>query len=135
MVMPLGNQHCLMRRENEWDVGILQGTLTVNASRGVILDAEVDVLRYAKTKAAGLGEVALDELVFFHFQAGLQNLHRFVPVAYSHVRGNLFVAADAKRAYGVASLREHWLLASELLKNFGCLGEAVAGFTDGDVQD
>lgn len=69
--MPLGNQHCLMRRENEWDVGILQGTLTVNASRGVILDAEVDVLRYAKTKAAGLGEVALDELVFFHFQAGL----------------------------------------------------------------
>ena len=64
-----------------------------------------------------------------------QNLHRFVPVAYSHVRGNLFVAADAKRAYGVASLREHWLLASELLKNFGCLGKAVAGFTDGDVQD
>ena len=41
-------------------------SLTIDASRGVVLDAEVNVLRYAETKATGLGEVALDKLVLFN---------------------------------------------------------------------
>ena len=46
-------------------------SLTIDASRGVVLDAEVNVLRYAETKATGLGEVALDKLVLFNLQARL----------------------------------------------------------------
>ena len=63
-----------------------------------------------------------------------QDLHRFVPVTHGHVCGDLFVAADTESSHSVAGLREHRLLAGELLKNFGSLGKAVAGFTDGDVQ-
>ena len=41
-------------------------SLTIDASRGVVLDAKVNVLRYAETKATCLGEVALDKLVLFN---------------------------------------------------------------------
>ena len=45
--------------------------LTVNACRGVVLDAQVNVLGDAKPEVAGLGEVAADELVLLDLQAGL----------------------------------------------------------------
>ena len=51
------------------DIIVDDGTnhsLTIDASRGVVLDAKVNVLRYAETKATGLGEVALDKLVLFN---------------------------------------------------------------------
>merc|ERR1739848_607726 len=46
----------------------------VNASAGVVLDAQVDVLADAETEAAVFGEHTLPQLVLLHFQTLFQDL-------------------------------------------------------------
>jgi hypothetical protein len=46
----------------------------VNTDRGVVLDTEIDVLADTEAEVAGLGEVALAELVLLDLEATLENL-------------------------------------------------------------
>lgn len=46
----------------------------VDTNGGVVLDAQVDVLANAEAEVAGLGEVALAELVLLDLEATLENL-------------------------------------------------------------
>ena len=47
---------------------------TVDTDRGVVLDAEIDVLADTEAEVAGLTEVALAELVFLDLEATLDDL-------------------------------------------------------------
>lgn len=46
----------------------------VDTDRGVVLDAEIDVLADTEAEVASLGEVALAQLVLLDLEATLQNL-------------------------------------------------------------
>lgn len=46
----------------------------VDTDRGVVLDAEIDVLADAEAEVAGLGEVALAELILLDLEATLDDL-------------------------------------------------------------
>ena len=105
----------------------------------------------AKTKVARLGEVFLFQFVFFYFEAALEDFLGF-GAADGDVYGDLFVAADAECADGVAGFAcggVGWLvslgglnvggeeeeekrctvdgcLTAQLLEDFGCSSESVA---------
>mmetsp|Transcript_3556 Transcript_3556/g.11514 ORF Transcript_3556/g.11514 Transcript_3556/m.11514 type:complete len:219 (-) Transcript_3556:239-895(-) len=73
----------------------------IDASAGVVLEPEVDVLHDAKAKVARLREILLPQLVLLHLEAALQQLLRLF-AADGHVARNLLVPPDAEGAHGVA---------------------------------
>jgi len=75
----------------------------VNTDTGVVLDAEIDVLGDTETEVAGLGEVALAELVLLDLEATLENLLG-LGATDGDVDSNLFVTADTEGTDGVTGL-------------------------------
>jgi len=75
----------------------------VDTDRGVVLDTEIDVLADTEAEVAGLGEVALAELVLLDLEATLENLLG-LGASDGDVDGDLFVTADTERADGVTGL-------------------------------
>jgi len=76
---------------------------TVNTDRWVVLDTQVNVLVDTETEVAGLGEVALAELVLLDLEATLENLLGLWS-ADGDVDGDLFVTTDTEGTDGVAGL-------------------------------
>ncbi|KAG7059238.1 60S ribosomal protein L11 [Colletotrichum scovillei] len=118
----------------------------VDTDGGVVLDTEINVLRDTESEVAGLGEVALAELVLLDLEATLENLlslssssqltilpaqFRISPkLSYlgatdGDVDSNLFVTADT----------EDGGLTGQLLQNLGGTGQSVTRLADGDVED
>jgi len=79
----------------------------VDTDTGVVLDAEIDVLRDTEAEVAGLAEVALAELVLLDLEATLENLLG-LGAADGDVDRDLFVTANAERADGVPGLAWRW---------------------------
>ena len=102
---------------------------TVNADRGVVLEAKVNVLVNAKPKVTGIAEVLVLELVLLHAQGLLEDLPSLGATDGSPAT-DLFVPADTKRPDGVPGLGEAGLLSSQLLKNTGSTHEAITRFSD-----
>jgi hypothetical protein len=75
----------------------------VDTDAGVVLDAEIDVLRDTEAEVAGLAEVALAELVLLDLEATLEDLLS-LGAADGDVDRDLFVTANAERADGVPGL-------------------------------
>lgn len=126
----------------------------VDTDTGVVLDAEIDVLADAEAEVAGLGEVALAELVLLDLEATLENLLG-LGAADGDVDGNLFVTADTEGTDGVAGLA-CWAraleipttggesrsgrtvdggLTGQLLEHLGGTGQSVTRLADRDVED
>jgi len=74
---------------------------SVNTDSRVVLDSQVNVLRDTETKVAGLGEVALAELVLLDFETTLEDFFG-LGTADGDVDGDLFVTTDTEGADGVA---------------------------------
>lgn len=132
----------------------------VDTNRGVVLDAEIDVLANTEAEVAGLAEVALAQLVLLDLQATLENLLS-LGATDGDVDGDLFVAADTEGSDGVAGLayamqksqvsdfgfRNRDIfenegqrtvdrsLTAQLLQHLGGTGQSVTRLADGDVQD
>lgn len=75
----------------------------VDTDTGVVLDAEIDVLGDTEAEVAGLGEVALAELVLLDLEATLENLLS-LGATDGDVDGDLFVTADTEGTDGVTGL-------------------------------
>lgn len=75
----------------------------VDTDRRVVLDAQVDVLGDTETEVAGLGEVALAELVLLDLEATLEDLLG-LGATDGDVDGDLLVTADTEGTDGVAGL-------------------------------
>ena len=70
---------------------------------GVVLDTQVDVLGDTETEVAGLGEVALAELVLLDLEATLEDLLS-LGTTDGDVDGDLLVTADTEGTDGVTGL-------------------------------
>lgn len=105
-----------------------------NANRRIVLDAQIDVLADSEAKVARRAEVAAAQFVLLDLETALEDLFGF-GTPHRDVHGDFLVAPDAEGAHGVAGFGVHWGLARELFEDFGGAGEAIAGFTDGDVED
>ena len=75
----------------------------VDTNRGVVLDAEIDVLADTEAEVAGLAEVALAELVLLDLEATLENLLG-LGATDGDVDRNLFVTTDTEGTDGVTGL-------------------------------
>ena len=75
----------------------------VDTNRGVVLDAEIDVLANTEAEVAGLAEVALAQLVLLDLEATLEDLLG-LGATDGNVDGNLFVTTDTEGTDSVASL-------------------------------
>lgn len=105
----------------------------VDTDSGVVLDTQIDVLADTETEVAGLGEVALAELVLLDLEATLQNLLG-LGATDGDVDGDLFVTADTEGTDGVAGLAVDGSLTAQLLQNLGGTGQSVTRLADGDVE-
>jgi hypothetical protein len=101
---------------------------------GVVLDTQVDVLGDTETEVAGLGEVALAELVLLDLEATLEDLLS-LGAADGDVDGDLLVTADTEGTDGVAGLGVDGGLTRQLLEHLGGTSEPVTRLADGDVED
>jgi hypothetical protein len=90
------------------------------------------VLGDTETKVAGLGEVALLELVLLDLEATLEDLLSLGPTD-GDVTGDLLVTTDTEVTDGVAGLGGDRGLTGELLEDLGGTSEPVTGLSDGDV--
>jgi len=75
----------------------------VDTDTGVVLDSEVDVLADAEAEVAGLGEVALAELVLLDLEAALEDLLG-LGAADGDVDRDLLVTTDTEGTDGVTGL-------------------------------
>lgn len=75
----------------------------VDTDRRVVLDTKIDMLADAEAEVAGLGEVALSQLVFLDLEATLDDFLG-LGAADCDVDGDLFVTADTECSHGVAGL-------------------------------
>merc|ERR1719300_475947 len=107
--------------------------LAVDADAGVILDAQIDVLLDAEPEIAGVGEVALAQLVLTHLRATLKDLLS-LGSTHSAVDSDLLVPTDTKGSHSVTGLGVDGLLASQLLQHLGGTGQTIAGLAHADVQ-
>jgi hypothetical protein len=130
---------------------------TVDTDRGVVLDAEIDVLADTEAKVTGLAEVALAKLVLLDLEATLEDLLG-LGATDGDVDSDLLVTADTEGTDGVAGLacwekRVSQLLpggparmlrcqltvdgslTAQLLQDLGGTGQSVTRFTDRDVED
>jgi hypothetical protein len=76
---------------------------SIDTDTRVVLDTQVDVLADTEAEVAGLGEVALPQLVFLDLEATLQDLLR-LGASDGDVDGDLFVTTDTEGTDGVAGL-------------------------------
>lgn len=76
---------------------------SVDTNTRVVLDTQVNVFADTEAEVAGLGEVALSQLVFLDLEATLENLLS-LGATDGDVDGNLFVTTDTEGTDGVASL-------------------------------
>jgi len=106
----------------------------VDTNGRVVLDAEIDVLADTETEVAGLGEVALAELVLLDLEATLENLLS-LGASDGDVDSNLFVTSDTESSDGVTGLAVDGGLTRKLLKNLGGSSKSVTRLSDGDVQN
>jgi len=137
----------------------------IDTDRRVVLDAQVDVLRDTEAEVAGLGEVALPQLVLLDLEATLEDL-LCLGAADGDVDGDLLVTADTEGTDGVAGLAcetsmsalcpfillsplsslastyrgferrtVDWRLTAQLLEHLGGSRQSVTGLAHGDVQD
>ncbi|GET85653.1 60S ribosomal protein L11 [Leishmania tarentolae] len=105
----------------------------VDTGRGVVLDAEIDVLIDAKAEGAGVREVVALELELLHLEALLQQLLGFLATDCA-VHGNLLVTTDAERAHSQASAGEHRGLLAQLLQHLRRTRQAIATLTNANVD-
>lgn len=75
----------------------------VDTNRRVVLDSQIDVLGDTEAEVAGLGEVALAQLVLLDLQATLQNLLG-LGATDGDVDSDLLVTTDTECSDSVASL-------------------------------
>lgn len=87
----------------------------VDTDTGVVLDAEIDVLGDTEAEVAGLGEVALAELVLLDLEATLENLLG-LGATDGDVDGDLFVTADTEGTDGVTGLA--WWVGEDVSGSF-----------------
>lgn len=136
----------------------------VDTNRRVVLDAEIDVLRDTEAEVAGLGEVALPQLVLLDLEATLEDL-LCLGAADGDVDGDLLVTTDTECADSVASLAckpsvsalmpciicssrvafalaldgegrtVDWCLTAQLLEHLRRSRQPITRLADGDVQD
>ena len=76
---------------------------SVDTDGGVVLDTQVNVLADTEAEVAGLGEVALAELVLLDLEATLEDLLS-LGTTDGNVDGDLFVTTDTEGTDGVAGL-------------------------------
>ena len=107
---------------------------TVDTNTGVVLDTEIDVLVDTETEVAGLGEVALAELVLLDLKTTLDDLLS-LGATDGDVDGDLLVTADTEGTDGVAGLGVDGSLTRQLLENLGGTSKSVTRLTNRDVQD
>lgn len=107
---------------------------TENADRGVVLDAQVNVLSDTETKVASVGEVAATELVLLDLETTLDDLLG-LGAADGDVAGDLLVTADTESTERVTGLAGDGRLTGELLEHLGGTSQPVTGLTDRDVDD
>lgn len=107
---------------------------TVDTNTGVVLDTEVNVLVDTETEVAGLGEVALAELVLLDLEATLDDLLG-LGATDGDVDGNLFVTANTEGTDGVAGLGVDGGLTGQLLENLCGTSKSVTRLADRNVQD
>lgn len=100
----------------------------------VVLDAQVDVLADTEAEVAGLGEVALAELVLLDLEATLEDL-LCLGAADGDVDSDLLVPADTESADGVAGLGVDGGLTGQLLEHLRGTGETITRLANGDVED
>ena len=81
-----------------------------------------------------VGEVSLSEFEFLNSQSLSQDFFGFL-ASDADAAGNLFESSDTEGSDGESSLGKDWLLANEIFKDFGGLGELITGFSDRDVED
>ena len=74
---------------------------SVDTNRRVILDSQIDVFRDAEAEVTRLGEVLLAEFVFLDLETTFEDFF-CLRASDADVHGDLFVAADAEGADGVA---------------------------------
>lgn len=75
----------------------------VDTNAGVVLDTKIDVLADTEAEVAGLGEVALAELVLLDLETTLQDLLG-LGATDGDVDSNLFVTTDTEGTDGVTGL-------------------------------
>ena len=76
---------------------------SVDTDTWVVLDTEINVLADTETEVAGLGEVALPELVLLDLEATLENFLS-LGATDGNVDGNLFVTTDTECSDSVTGL-------------------------------
>ena len=91
---------------------------TENADRGVVLDAQVNVLSDTEAKVASLREVSLPKFVLLDLEPTLQDFFGFGSPN-SHMAGDLFIPADSKVTNSVTSLGSDGGLTGKLLQDLG----------------
>lgn len=106
----------------------------VDTDRGVVLDTKIDVLADTEAEVAGLGEVALAELVLLDLEATLENLLG-LGASDGDVDSNLFVTSDTEGTDSVAGLAVDGGLTRKLLEHLGGTGKSVTRLADGNVQN
>jgi hypothetical protein len=107
---------------------------TVDTDTRVVLETEIDVLADTETEVAGLGEVALAELVLLDLETTLDDLLS-LGATDGDVDGDLLVTADTEGTDSVAGLGVDGGLTRQLLENLGGTSKSVTRLTDRDVQD
>jgi hypothetical protein len=107
---------------------------TVDTDTRVVLDTEIDVLVDTETEVAGLGEVALAELVLLDLETTLDDLLS-LGATDGDVDGDLLVTADTEGTDSVAGLGVDGGLTRQLLENLGGTSKSVTRLTNRDVQD
>lgn len=89
---------------------------TVNTSRWVILDTQINMLIDTESEVTGGAEVILVKFVFLNLQSRLKKLQGLLTTD-GDVGGDLLVTTNGKSTDCISGLGEHWLLSSQLLKN------------------
>lgn len=100
----------------------------VDTDRWVVLDAQVNVLRDTETEVAGLGEVALPQLVLLDLEATLQNLLS-LGTTDGNVDGDLFVTTDTEGTDGVTGLAYREPMLALVLCLVLCVGIVLPGLS------
>ena len=107
---------------------------SVDTNTRVVLDAQVNVFADTEAEVAGLGEVALAELVLLDLEATLEDLLS-LGATDGDVDGDLFVTADTEGTDGVAGLGVDGSLTAQLLEHLGGTSKSVTRLANGDVED
>jgi hypothetical protein len=107
---------------------------SVDTGGGIVLDTQINVLGDSKTKVSGITKVLLQEFIFLHLEATLQNFQGLF-TADGNMDGDLFVTTDTEGSEGITGLRVDGLLSSKLLEHTGGAGQSISGFADAAVEN